>query len=156
MLGPFIPGSRGTFMLDGVSIALAVVLPVLAFSIFQIKVRRNVAVHGWIQKLLGVLLLVTVILFEIDIRINGWVTQASASPYFATLVFPVLYVHLFFAVSTALLWTYTLTLALRRPPRLDGGDDLTKRHRLFGRLTALFTFTTAITGWTFYWLAFIA
>ena len=41
MLGPFIPGSRGTFMLDGVSVALAVVLPVLAFSIFQIKVRLD-------------------------------------------------------------------------------------------------------------------
>lgn len=143
-------------MLDVVAIAMLAILPVLTWSIWLVVRKRNYQLHKRIQLSLGSVLLVAVTLFEVDIRMYGWRHLAEPSPYYGGLLTPVLYVHLFFSIATTLLWIITIALALVKMPVPPRPCAHSKRHRLLGRLSAAGMYCTAITGWTFYWMAFVA
>lgn len=154
-------GTRATLMLDVVVLAMLVLLPILGWSIYLVKYRQRYALHKKIQLALGIVLLVTVTLFELDVRVNGWRDRASASPYAGqdggvNWVLVVLGVHLCFAVSTAVLWIVVMTRALRNFPDPPAPAAHSPWHRRFGKLAAIDMLCTAITGWIFYWLAFVA
>lgn len=156
MFPGFIPGSRATLMLDVVAVAMFVILPIMTWSIAAARYRRRYRAHKRAQWTLGVLLLVAVTLFEVDIRAFGWRHLAEPSPYYQTILFPVLYVHLFFSVSTTLLWTATILLALKRFPSEPLPSAHSATHRRLGWMSAIFMSITAVTGWTFYYMAFLA
>ena len=141
-------------MLDFVSIAMVFILPILTWSLFVVRAQKNYALHRRIQITTGCVLLVAVLLFEIDVRVNGWRHLAKPSPFYDTWLFPFLYVHLFCAVSAALTWTYTLTFAIKRKP--TPATMLAQRHRRNGWISVVFMYLTSITGWVFYWMAFVA
>jgi uncharacterized membrane protein YozB (DUF420 family) len=143
-------------MMDVVTLGMVAVVPLLAWSLYLVKARRAYASHGRIQKALGLTLLVVVTLFELEVRFHGWREQAKPSPYFGTVLFPVLYVHLFFAVSTSLLWIYTLAAAWRGFGRAMTPGPHSPAHRRVAPIAAAGMFCTAVTGWLFYYLAFVA
>lgn len=151
----FIPSSRGSFILDFIVVAMAAVVPLLIFSIWQAKYRKNLAFHKTMQITLGSVLGVAVIAFELDMRIFGWRHLAEASPYYETLVFPALILHLFFAVPALFLWTYTIYAGIKH-----GIEKSLSKHRIqhkkLGLYSAIFMIGTTVTGWIFYYLAFIA
>jgi putative membrane protein len=155
-------GSRGSFMLDVVFLAMFVVVPVLLISIFLVKSRHQFTLHKRLQIITASVLLVAVLLFELDIRLNGWEHRAEPSPYFDAAnkwgcpVGISLIVHLSFAVPTLLMWIAVVVQALRnfsRPP-LPGPHS--QWHARWGWLAAMGMVMTAVTGWLFYWLAFVA
>ncbi len=152
----FIPGSRASFMMDVVAAGMVAVVPLLAWSLYLVKARRAYASHGRLQMALGLGLLVVVVLFELEVRINGWREQAKPSPYYGTVLFPVLYVHLVFAVSATLSWAYTLVAAWRGFGRAMAPGAHSKVHRRVAPFAAGAMFFTAVTGWLFYYLAFVA
>jgi len=154
-------GSRASFMLDVVALAMVGVLPVLGWSIYLVKYRAQYALHKKLQLSLGIVLLITVALFEVDMRINGWRHRAAASPFSGQegttdWVLVALGVHLCFAVTTAVLWVIVIVQALRHfaKPPVPGPHSVW--HRRFGKLAAIDMLCTAVTGWIFYWLAFVA
>jgi uncharacterized membrane protein YozB (DUF420 family) len=155
-------GTRGSLMLDLVVVAMAVILPVLAWSVWLVRYRRRYELHKRVQTVLALVLLTTVLLFEIDMRVNGWRDRAEASPYYTSdagdvsLVFAALYVHLVFATTTAVLWTVVTIRAWRKFPSPAKPSQHSPSHRLWGRLAALDMLATTVTGWIFYWLAFVA
>ncbi len=148
-------------MLDLVSLAMVGIVLVLAVSVFLVRWRRAYAVHKWCQLTLAALLAVTVTLFEIDVRfITDWQARAELSPYFErdrwNAVYTCLSVHLCFAIPTALLWFAVILQALRRFPRPPVPGRHSRHHVFWGRLAACGMVMTAVTGWLFYWLAFVA
>lgn len=150
-------GTRASLMLDVVFVAMFVVLPVLGWSIYQVRQRRRYLLHKRVQLALGSVLLVAVTLFEIDMRLHDWTLRAAASPYYPTgTVTTTLWIHLFFAVPTAVLWVYVIVQALRRFPQPPLPGAHSRSHIFWGRLAALEMLMTALTGWIFYWLAFVA
>jgi hypothetical protein len=155
-------GARGSLMLDAVVVAMLLVLPVLAVSIWLVKVRRQYQTHKTLQLALAGVLLATVLLFEIDIRVNGWEERAEPSPYFDTAskwtcaAGISLIVHLSFAVPTLLLWIFVVAQALRRFPSPPRPGPHSPWHARTGWLAAGGMGLTAVTGWLFYWLAFVA
>ena len=154
-------GTRASLMLDVVAVAMVVLLPILGFSIYQVMYRRRYALHKRIQLTLGAVLLVTVALFEADMRIHGWRHRAAASPYTAhdgstDWVAAALAVHLFFSITAALLWIVVIFRALRNFPIPPQPGPHSTWHRRIGMLAALDMVCTAVTGWLFYWLAFVA
>jgi hypothetical protein len=154
-------GTRASFMLDLVALAMAVVLPVLFWSIYQVKYARRYALHKRVQLSLGLVLLVTVLVFEADMRINGWRERAAASAFVGGAdavdwVAVSLGVHLCFAVSTALLWVLVIARALRNFPNPPAPGPHSAWHRRMGKAAAIDLTLTAVTGWLFYWLAFVA
>ena len=154
-------GTRASFMLDVVTLAMALLLPVLGWSIYLVKYRQMYSLHKRVQLTLGVVLLVTVLLFEIDMRINGWRDRAAPSPYSGheggiDWVFVALGVHLCFAITTAILWAAVIIRALRAFPQPPAPSRHSAWHRRYARLAAIDLLCTAVTGWIFYYLAFVA
>ena len=148
-------------MLDVVFVAMFLVLPALAHSIYQVRHLRRFERHKRLQLWLGGILLVTVAAFETDMRVNGWQHRAMASPYYQSgapgnWVGRVLSVHLVFATTTALLWIMVIVQALRKFPKPPASNEHSSRHKFWGWLAAIDMALTAVTGWTFYWLAFVA
>lgn len=161
-LDGFLPGSRATIMLDVVFVAMFAVVPLLGWGIWLVRARRNYALHKRVQFLLGVVLLVAVAAFEVDMQfISGWRDRAALSPHFgdgtaAHWVMRSLYIHLFFAVPTALLWVFVIVQGLRKIPNPPRPCPYSARHIVWARIAAIEMVLTAVTGWIFYWLAFVA
>jgi uncharacterized membrane protein YozB (DUF420 family) len=149
-------GTRASIMLDVVFLAMFAVVPVLGWSIWLVKSRRNFSMHKRVQLGLGCVLLVAVALFETDMRMNGWTDRAEPSPYYDTLVKPALGVHLVFAVTTVLLWVFVIVEALRHFANPPIPNDYSPRHRFWAKLAAIDMLLTAVTGCVFYGLAFVA
>lgn len=154
-------GTRASFMLDVVFLAMFAIVPLVAFNIWLAHSRKAYQRHKRLQVATGLLLLVAVALFELDMRINGWRHRAETSPYYGHgesmgLVFPVLYVHLFFAVTTAVLWILVIARGLRSYPDPPVPGPHSAWHRRWGRIAAWDLVLTSATGWIFYWLAFVA
>lgn len=151
-------GSRASLMVDVVFLAMFAVLPIMGWSIWQVKIRRRFALHKRVQLTLAVVLLVAVSAFEIDMRfISGWRQRAEISPYWASGVVTMsLCVHLLFSISTFFLWLYVVIGALRNIPNPPARSPYSPRHIPLARLAAIDMALTAITGWMFYWLAFVA
>jgi hypothetical protein len=150
-------GTRASLMLDVVFLAMFVVVPVLAFSVYLVKVKGRYQLHKQIQVTLGLVLLAAVTLFEIDMRVNGWQQRAVESPYWAgNIVRNALIVHLVFAVSTAVLWIAVIVRALRNFPSPPQPGPHSVWHKRWGWAAAIDMALTSLTGWIFYWLAFAA
>jgi len=159
----FIPGSRGSIMLDVVFLAMFLVVPVLLVSVYLVKYRRQYALHKQIQLALGAVLLIAVTAFEVDMRFfTDWTTLATPSPYFDPArkwTCPVglsLIVHLSFAVPTLVLWIVVIVRALRNFPSPPLPGPHSAWHRRWGMIATAGMCLTGVTGWIFYWLAFMA
>jgi uncharacterized membrane protein YozB (DUF420 family) len=153
-------GTRATFMLDVVVVAMLIILPLLGWSVLQVRRSRRYVRHRRMQLSLAVALLIAVTAFELDMRLHGWQHLAAESPYFGGdgewgLVYPSLIVHLVFAVTTVLLWIYVIVTALLRFANPPAPGDHSRSHIFWGRLAAWDMVFTAVTGWIFYWLAFM-
>jgi putative membrane protein len=149
-------GTRASLVLDVLVLAMLVVVTVLCWSVYQVKFRRRYRLHKWTQVTLGVAVLIVVVLFEIDIRLHGWEIRASGGAgRAADVVWYALYVHLLFAVSSVVLWPITIILALRNFPNPPRPDVHSRFHVPLARIAATDMVLTAVTGWIFYWLAFV-
>ena len=153
-------GTRGSLMLDVVFLAMFAAIPVLGWSIMLAK-RGSYALHKRVQVGLGSVLLAAVVLFELEMRIVGWRERAAPSPYWTTAGWddPIDYalgVHLFFAIPTALLWIFVVIQATRKFPKPAAPNEHSRSHRFWAPIASFEMFMTAVTGWVFYWLAFVA
>lgn len=156
--------TRGSVMLDFVFVALFAVIPVMIWSICLVKFRKpsqnyKCQWHKRIQLALAAILLVAVTAFEIDMRFvtKDWRSLAEASPYYASKIVDYsLWIHLCFAVPTPLLWIFVIVRALQKFPKPPAPGEYSSRHMLWGKIAATAMFMTALTGWIFYWLAFVA
>ncbi len=163
-------GNPTTFMLDFVVCALALIVPLLLWSLWLVKFRRRYLAHKRLQIFLGLILLLAVTAFEVDVQLvhGGWeniVARQTLSPG-QTLspelltakindVRPWLLVHLLFAVTTPLLWIVTITLALVRfenPPR---PGPHSRMHKILGWASTIDITLTSVTGLLFYYIAFV-
>ncbi len=149
-------GTRASFMLDFVFVAMLAVIPILGWSIYQVKFNRRYRLHKRVQLALAAVLLVAVTAFEIDIRLHGWRERAVRSPGEAVpqVVLTTLWIHLFFAVTTSVLWVFVIVQALRKIPNPPGPSPYSAKHIFWSKLAAADLFMTALTGWAFYLLAF--
>ncbi|MEO1994055.1 MAG: DUF420 domain-containing protein [Planctomycetaceae bacterium] len=156
-------GHQASFMLDVIVCALILIVPTIGISLYQVKVRRNYALHRRLQIALGLVLFCAVTAFEIDMRFvqHGWKNlvarrQPPLEPSALAFVSRLLSVHLVFAVSTCVLWSATLLVALRQfsTPPLPGPHS--RLHKTLGWLSTLDMTLTSLTGLAFYYLAFMA
>ena len=156
-------GFDSSLMLDVVVCALVLVVPVIIFSLYLVKVRKNYALHAAIQTTLSVVLLVVVVAFEVDMRMHGgWQNIVNKNPDAPRLagealsqVRTMLLVHLVFAVSTPVLWITTLVLAWRRFANPPQPGLHSRTHKTLGWLSTIDLVLTSVTGLGFYYLAFV-
>ena len=151
-------GTRASIMLDVVFAALIAVLPVLAWSIWLVKWRKNYALHKRVQLALSAALLITVVAFEVDMRwISGWRERAYESRFWESgAVMKSLYLHLIFSVTTSAIWLAVVVAAVNQFPKPPVPSGHSRRHKFWAWIAAFDLTLTAITGWIFYWMAFVA
>lgn len=156
-------GYRTSFMLDFVVVALILIVPILLYSLYAVKVQQKYVLHRNLQLLLGIILLVAVGLFEVDLQLvqGGWakVVAKRAVPLTKeqlNFVQTVLRIHLVFAISTPFLWATTIVLALRRMPLPPGPSSHSKLHKSLGWISTIDIVLTSVTGLIFYYFAFVA
>ncbi len=153
-------GTRGTMMLDLVVVAMAFALPLMIGSIYLVRSKKLYRVHKFLQLALAAVLMVAILLFELEMRLTGWEQYAAPSPWWREgrwndPVELLLTVHLAFAVPTFFIWIAVVVRALLGFPRPPGPSAHSRSHRLWGRLAAIGLSLTAITGWIFYYAAFV-
>jgi putative membrane protein len=155
-------GYDASFMLDVVVCALVAVVPILVWAIVEAKAGRFVR-HRNIQLVLAAVLLLTVLLFELDMRLQGgWQNIVNHDPANPRLtgealdqVRTLLYVHLCFAISTPLLWGTTIFLALKRFPNPPLPGPHSQLHKKLAWLSVVDLVMTSVTGLAFYYMAFV-
>ena len=157
-------GYKTSFMLDFVVTALVIIVPCLIYSIWLARFSKAWAGHRTLQMILGIVLLVAVGAFEVDLQMvhRGWqniVAKQGLEPEAlaakVSAVRPWLWLHLVFAVTTPLLWIATITLALRRFPNPPHPGAHSRMHRVLGWASAVDITLTSVTGLLFYYLAFV-
>ena len=157
-------GYPTTFMLDFVVCALAVVVPLLLWSLWLVKFRRRYVAHKRLQIALGIILVLAVTAFEVDVQMvhGGWENivakqQLSLDALTAKIssVRPYLLVHLGFAVTTPLLWIVTITLALRGFKNTPTPGTHSRIHKTLGWASTIDITMTSVTGLLFYYVAFV-
>lgn len=158
-------GYNASFMLDFVVSALVLIVPVILYSLYVVKVQKNFALHRNLQVALGLILLVAVSAFEIDTQLvhGGWENIVNKDPEAPRLVGDqfthvqsVLRIHLIFAISTPFLWAITLFYALKKFASPPVPGEHSRLHKTLGWLSVIDIVMTSITGLWFYYVAFIA
>lgn len=157
-------GYRTSFMLDFVVSALVIIVPVLIYSICQVRFGRRYQRHRFLQTVLCVVLLAAVGAFEVDLQLvhGGWENVVAKSFDDDALLAarisesrPWLWLHLIFAVTTPLFWLTTIVLAYRRFPSPPTPSTHSQAHRWLGWLSTIDVTLTAVTGLIFYYVAFV-
>lgn len=153
-----------SFMLDFVVCALVVLVPLLVYSLYVVRIQKNFRLHRTLQITLCAVLLVAVGAFEIDMQWiqGGWenvmkkqqlAPEALAAKTDAAR--RVLYIHLIFAISTPVLWIATLAYALRRFPKPPMPSEHSRLHKSLGWASTIALTATSVTGVWFYYVAFV-
>lgn len=150
----FLP-TRASFMLDAVFLAMFLVVPVMFWSIRLAK-QGKFALHKKVQLATALVLLVAVIAFEVDMRLNGWLDYTHGSAYTKQAIMKYLYIHLAFAIPTPLLWIVVIVKALRKFPKPPIPGEHSKSHKRLGWIATIGMVLTSVTGWTFYYVAFVS
>lgn len=154
-------GYRTSLMLDVVVCALAVLVPLLLFSLYQVKFRRNFLLHRNLQILLGAVLFLAVGLFEVDMRLQGGIDAilgkravALTSPQRAMFDL-VLYTHLFFAITTPFVWIATIAHGLWYFETPPAPGPASRRHKILGWVASGDITLTSISGLLVYYFGFV-
>ncbi len=160
-------GYPTSFMLDFVVCALVVLVPLLVYSIFVVKKQRKFTLHRNLQVFLGLVLLVAVGAFEVDMQWvqGGWenvmgkqVETLGEDALVAKIesVRSVLHIHLVFAIATPLLWLVTLVRAFKKFSKPPQPGSHSRLHKTLGWLSTVALTLTSVTGVWFYYVAFVA
>ena len=118
-------------MLDAVFLAMFLVVPVMFWSIRLAK-QGKLELHKKIQITTAVILLVAVLAFEVDMRLNGWIDYTHGSAYVKSTIMTFLYVHLAFAIPTPFLWIVVIVKALKKFPILRYLESIVKHISVWG------------------------
>lgn len=154
-------GYKTSFMLDAVVVALVLVVPILLFSLYSVKVKRQYTLHRNLQLMLAFLLLAAVMAFEVDLHViqGGWKNVVRKGPEISQsqldYIQNVLRFHLIFAGSTPFLWLITIVLALRSMPNPPAPCPHSALHKKLGWASTIDLVITSVTGLFFYYTAFI-
>lgn len=154
-------GYQTSFMLDFVVVALVIVVPLMIWSLVEVKARRFEN-HRKLQMLLALILLVAVTLFEVDLQWiqGGWRNIVDRhEPPLSTEVIGrstwLLRIHLVFAISTPILWVVTLIGALRNYAKPAQPSAYSTTHKRLGWLSMIDLVLTSVTGVIFYVATFV-
>ena len=147
LTGPSFLGSRADFLIDLIFLTVILIIPLLSLSLRYAK-KRFYKAHKTIQTTLTVVLTIALILFEQDLASKGGLSEMMKGSRFEGSAFIkyFLYLHLTFAVSTAILWWSLLTVSFIRFP---------KYHRKVGLIGMVDMFFTAVTGIFLYIFCFV-
>ena len=145
---------QAPFSFDILVVALLVIIPILLYSIYLVKKKKQYNTHKRLQVFIAIVLGVAISIFEIDIRLRGWKHLVTQSKYYYTILWPVFYTHLLFAVTTTILWIIVVVAALKKFSRNPQPNQHSTFHKKLAPWATVGLIITTITGITFYYIGF--
>jgi len=143
-------GTRADLIVDTVIVASAL-LPFYMMYAFYVAAKGKLELHKNLQVAALFAVTLLVIALEVDIRFGHLAEVSALSPYHDTTLLTTLFiVHLIFAVSTFIGWTWLVIKSARIYPESFGAFN----HKKWGKLIFLDIVLTAATGWMMYWMVF--
>jgi len=143
-------GTRSDFIVDAVMVYFAV-LPFLMLYSFHLVSKQKVLLHRNLQIFLLLLTTISVISLELDIRLGELNAKAYLSSYYDSLTLKyTFFVHLFFAISSFLLWAWMVF----KYSNFSLNKIKSTKHILFGKIVFWGMVLTVITGWLIYMMVF--
>ena len=144
---PSFLGSRASSLVDLIILSLIVIVPLMVYS-YNFTKKGQYSNHKYIQIGLAAILTFTIILFEIDMSEHGGIVEMSRGGIFENtmLLYASIYIHLFFSVSTSIIWPALILISLLKFPNPPRPARFSKFHKFWGKTGMLFMLLTAITG----------
>ncbi|PCJ62828.1 MAG: DUF420 domain-containing protein [Planctomycetota bacterium] len=151
---------QATFMLDLVVVALLAVVPILVYGVILARLKKY-ALHARVMTGLGIVVLVVVVLFEVDMRLHGSIKQimidAGREDAYTSGFFTLLCIHIFFSVSTCAIWFWTIYKAIKKfGLKNTQPNEYSSTHKKLAILAIIDIVCVAVTGLMVYYFAFIA
>jgi len=142
-------GTRADFIIDLVMVTSAL-LPFLLLAAILLARKEKYDLHKWSQITLFTTVNLLVLALEIDIRFGGIDEVIAQSKYYGSDTLTIVFlVHLFFAISSTLLWFWLIIISVRRYP-----VHFRFPHKKYGIITYIDIVLTVITGWMLYAMVF--
>jgi len=137
--------------------AATLVAPLLTLASVRLARARRFAAHRALQLALLAVCFLTVIAFEVQVRLAGGsgAFVASAAPALRPAARALLRIHITFAVVTYLMWAGLAMASVRRFGRTLPGA-YSRRHKRFGWAVLGGLAFTAASATGMYWLVFVA
>ncbi len=148
--------SRAPLILDILFLAMLAFLPLLLFSVYLVRIKKKFLIHKRLQIGLTVALMSILIAFEIEMRLNGWRQYTDESPYNHTTLMPFLLSHIAIASATLVFWIVTFIHGLKKIALPPIQSPSTSIHKNLAWISVIGLTLTTLTGWIFYYMAFIA
>ncbi len=151
-------GTRADILIDIVTLSFIIILPVLIFSWYQARSKKNYAVHRGIQLYLGISLGVVVAIFEYDLSVSGGIFELTKDSVYANtaLLNWTIYIHTAFAIASTLIWTGLIITSLIRFGNPPVPNAFSGKHRFFGRAGMVSMIMAGVTSPPLYYFGFIA
>ena len=146
--------SRASPVIDLLALSTLLITLLFSTSIYMVRKKKRYRLHKYLQTTCTCLLLLVLLVFEAEIHLRGWRAQAQASPLYDKLSY-LLYPHIGLATCTTVLWLYVFISALKNFPNPPSPNKYSGTHRRLGHIIAVILYLTAISGLSFYWLAFV-
>ncbi len=147
MLSQGFLGTRADLLMDLVIVSLVAVVPTVVVS-WSLARKREYAKHKLVQVATGIVLGAAVLVFEIDLRLQGGIFEATKnSPYANTFTLDFwIYFHTILALLTTVTWAVLLIASLRKFPNPPAPGAFSKRHRFWGRMGMVLMLATGLTS----------
>lgn len=149
-------GTRADVLMDFVVVAFVLIVPALAYS-WRLVRAGHYTQHKKLQLSLFSILAITVILFEIDMRLAGGIFEMTKDSRYAGtwLLNGSIWFHTVLAIFTSLLWIGLVLISRRRFPSPPEPGEFSVKHRFWGRIGMVAMALTGITGIELYIIGFM-
>lgn len=140
-------GTRADLLMDIVIVALVAVVPIVLYN-WRLARHGRYGQHKLLQVGLALLLAVVVGVFEVNLRLQGGIFEATKASAYAgtpTLNFWI-YFHTFFAITTIFIWGGLIVLSLRRFPSPPIPGAFSTTHKRWGRIGMVWMLVTGVTS----------
>lgn len=151
-------GTRADVLVDIVTLSFIVILPILIWSWWLARTRKDYATHRRVQLWLGITLGVVVAIFEWDLKMSGGIFELTKGGIYegtAALNWTI-YVHTAFSILTTLIWATLIIVSLIRFGKPPKPNNFSRAHRFFGRTGMITMIMAGVTSPPLYYFGFVA
>jgi putative membrane protein len=149
-------GTRGDILMDLVVLSFFLILPALVFSWRRVR-QHQYALHRKTQLILGITLGITVLLFEVDLKVSGGIFELTRDSAYAgtTLLNLLIYSHTLVAIVTTFIWILLIIFSLKRFDNPPTPNAFSGKHRFWGRTGMITMILTGISSFPLYYYGFV-
>lgn len=128
-------GARCDVLMDIVVISMAIILPLLCYSVKKVRDEHNYKAHKKIQLTMFFVLFFVVLLLEYDMKQNGGIFEmVKGWSYEGTFFLNfMIYFHTFLSITTSLIWIVLIIASLIKFGSNPQPGKFSRTHKFWGR-----------------------